>query len=325
MAGDLLYLTIVLQKAARYVQRDVRAIDHAVQQEQVFGDDFFDVIRNEHLVAIQLDFAALQLDLALDLGEIQNALQAERIIHIQVDPEKRIVIIVECLAVKFLVFLFRAVLRVLQIQRLRVVERFVVLAREIEVNVIRHEGAVLFHERTDPSLIEEFLFRVRDVHDDLRAALCPVAFLNGIGALAVRFPMHALGVLAIRFCKDLNVFGNHICRIKSQAEMSDDPFSARLFVLGKKICRAGKCDLRNVFFYLVLGHADAVVLHGKRLGILIYRDLDAELAVKLGSFPHFSKFFVFRNGIRTVCNDLAQENILVRVQPFFDNRHHVFA
>ena len=102
MAGDLLYLTIVLQKAARYVQRDVRAIDHAVQQEQVFGDDFLDVIRNEHLVAIQLDFAALQLHLALDLGEIQNALQAERIIHIQVDPEKRIVIIVECLAVKFL-------------------------------------------------------------------------------------------------------------------------------------------------------------------------------------------------------------------------------
>lgn len=121
-----LYLPVVLQKTARYVQRDVGAVDDAVQKRQKFGNDFLDIVSNVNLIAIQLYLTAFKFDLALYLREIQNTFQAERILHIQMYPEKRIVVIVECFTVKLFIFLFRAIFRIFQIQRMRVVQRLVV-------------------------------------------------------------------------------------------------------------------------------------------------------------------------------------------------------
>lgn len=72
--GNLLHLPVVLQKAARHIERNVGAVDDALQKEQVFGDDLLDIVRNKHLVAVQLDLPAFQLHFIVDFREIQNTL-----------------------------------------------------------------------------------------------------------------------------------------------------------------------------------------------------------------------------------------------------------
>ena len=62
-----------------------------MQQGQELRYNTFHLISDEHLVAIQLDLIALQIDIRLDAWEIEDTREVERIIHIQVDPEHRLV------------------------------------------------------------------------------------------------------------------------------------------------------------------------------------------------------------------------------------------
>ena len=277
-------------------------------------DTFLDVVGNVNLIAVEFDFAAFKFDFALYLREIQDAFQTERIFHVQMDPEERIVIVMECFAVKFLVFLFGAVFGVFQIQRMRVVERLVVLSREIIVNIVRHERAIFFDKAADAPFVEEFFFLLGNVHHDLCAAVCFVALFDRIRAFPVGFPMHALRVRTVRFCENFDVFRNHVRGIKTQPEMPDDPVSARFFILGKKVRRARKSDLR-------------VVLNGQRLCVFVDGDFQAIVfaALIFRRFAHLDEFFKFGNGVYAVRHDLPQKDVFVRIKPLFYDRHHVFA
>ena len=90
MIGDLLDLSITLQIRARDVQRDIWRVDDPMQQSQVLRDDPFYVFCDEDLVGIELDLIALQLHLILHLGEVEDPRKIERIVYIEVDPEKRL-------------------------------------------------------------------------------------------------------------------------------------------------------------------------------------------------------------------------------------------
>ena len=48
------------------------------------------LVGDEHLVAVQLDAVALDVDVALDFREIQYAGQSERVVHVEVNPEHRL-------------------------------------------------------------------------------------------------------------------------------------------------------------------------------------------------------------------------------------------
>ena len=85
------------------------------------GITFLDVVRDEHLVVVQLDLAFRGLVLVVDLREVQDALQVEGVVHVQVDPEQRLLVVQEDLAVEFLVLLFRALVRMLRPERVNVV------------------------------------------------------------------------------------------------------------------------------------------------------------------------------------------------------------
>ena len=61
VAGNLLDVVVGLQIAAADVQRDIRAVNHTVQQRQVFRHDVFDFVGHEYLVAIELNLVLLQL------------------------------------------------------------------------------------------------------------------------------------------------------------------------------------------------------------------------------------------------------------------------
>ncbi len=84
---DLLYVRVALQITSAYIERDIRAIDDAVQQHQKFRNDVFYLVGNKNLVAVQLDLVLLNLVALFDLREIKDAREVEGIVHIQMDPE----------------------------------------------------------------------------------------------------------------------------------------------------------------------------------------------------------------------------------------------
>ena len=91
VARNLLHVGVALQVAPRHVERNVGRVDHAVQQRQVFRHDALDLIRHIHLIRIELNLVLLYLEVVVDLREIEDARQVERIVDIQVDREQRLV------------------------------------------------------------------------------------------------------------------------------------------------------------------------------------------------------------------------------------------
>ena len=80
---------VALQVASRYIQRNVGRVDYAMQQSQKIGHDAFYRIGNKHLIAIELYFVALQVEVAFYFRKVENTRQVERIVHIQMNVEKR--------------------------------------------------------------------------------------------------------------------------------------------------------------------------------------------------------------------------------------------
>ena len=120
---DLLYEAVVLQGGTADVQRKVRAVDHALHGHEELRDDLLDVVRDEHLVVVEFDRSVEAVVLRVDLRKIQDALQVERIIHVQMDPEQRLLIVMEGRAVELAVLLVRALGRRMQKQREDVIDR----------------------------------------------------------------------------------------------------------------------------------------------------------------------------------------------------------
>ena len=121
--GDLFHKAVVLEGAPGHVQRQIRTVNDTLQQQQEFRDHFLDIIRNKHLVVVQLDGSLNGLVLHIDLGEVQNSLEIERIVHIQVNPEQGLLVIVKDFPVKLQVLLLGAVVGMLCPQRSGLIEQ----------------------------------------------------------------------------------------------------------------------------------------------------------------------------------------------------------
>ena len=110
--------------------------------------------------------------------------------------------------------------------------------------------------------------------------------------------------------------------------MPDDPGCICVvvpLVFLDEIQGAGQRDAANVFFDLFFAHADSVVRHGQSLFLLVQCDANS-VVFTVGDVPDFSQgdqTLELCNGIRGVGNDFTQENILIGVQPFFDNRENM--
>ena len=123
VVGKLANVAVVLQERTGDVQRQVGAIDDALEQQQKLRDDLLDVIGNEHLIGVELDLALIR-NLVLQAREVQNAVQVERIIRVEVNPEQRLAPLMEGVAVELLIVLVRAVLRRAHIERIGRIEHF---------------------------------------------------------------------------------------------------------------------------------------------------------------------------------------------------------
>ena len=106
--------------------------------------------------------------------------------------------------------------------------------------------------------------------------------------------------------------------------MPDDAavFAFRRLILLEEFFRARERDLRDVLAHFVRRHADAVVGNAKRALLLVRHDVHGIIFLGL-RLAAGREHFVFRDGVASVGNDFAQENVLVRIQPALDHRHDV--
>src|SRR5690606_3127343 len=84
------HTAVGLKETSGYVERNIGRIDDPVEQHQKIGNNILNLIGNKHLPRKKLDLVPLKLQLVLYLGKIQDTGKIERIIHVQMDPEKGI-------------------------------------------------------------------------------------------------------------------------------------------------------------------------------------------------------------------------------------------
>jgi hypothetical protein len=76
-----------------------------MKEGEEIGNDVFNMVGYENLIAIELNLIAVNFNVVLDLWEIEQPCEVEGVINIEVDPEKRIVVHGIEVGVEFLVLI----------------------------------------------------------------------------------------------------------------------------------------------------------------------------------------------------------------------------
>ena len=191
----------------------------------------------------------------------------------------------------------------------------------------RHERAVFFDDFSDTVFIGELQAVFVQIQGDFRSDRCLIAVLHVIFGASITFPVNRGGTIFVGQGVDMHIVCNHERRVKAKSKVTDHLICIGLvFVFLQKFCCAGKCDLGDVFFHFVGSHTDTVIDKFQSLFFRIYDHLDAGFVIfrKL-VFAHAVQFFQFCNGVAAVGNQLTNENVMIRVHPFFYDRENIVA
>ena len=326
VSRNLLHVGVALEVAARHVERNVGRVDHAVQQREVLRHDALYLVRHVHLVRIELNAVLLNLEVVVNLREVENTRQMERIVDVQMDRKERLVGHGVELAVELPVLLLGDFRRLARPQRIGVVD-YVVLVRIDVLAVLPlldlaagdghgQEAAVLAQQVADLLLVGEFGALLREVEHDARAAVAGLVGLLHFELGRPRTaPVHGACALAPRAGDDLHPVRHHERRVESETEVTDDRL---VLVFGHELLGARERNLVDVAIHLLGRHAHAAVGDGQRARGGIRRDMNrqvAQLALRLADRREFLQLLGRIHGIR---NQLAQENFVIRIQKFLD-------
>ena len=287
IGGDLLHVGIALQIAAAHVQRDVRRVDHAMEQGEEVRNDALHLIGDEHLVAIELYLVALQFDIAVDSREIEDTGEVEREVHVQMDPEHRLLLHGIERAVELLVVLILERRRALCPERLHAVDDIILGSLHFlavfpfgllaESHGHGKELAVLVEQLADLHLVEVFGAVVRDMQDDIRSTVLLLCVVNGELGCAVAAPAHGLAAVLIALRDDLHLVRHHERGIESEAEVSDDGVGLVLIFV-EEVGHTREGDLIDVLVNLLSRHTQTAVTDRDGLVVLIHTHMDGEVA-----------------------------------------------
>ena len=144
----------------------------------------------------------------------------------------------------------------------------------------RHERAVLLQYLSGTVFIGIF----QTILIQEQCDCCADTFLDAICHIkfcaAITFPVNSSSALLVGKCIDMHCIGYHKSRVEAQTEMADDLiFICFIFIFCNEIGRTGKCDLVNVFFYLVCGHSQTVICDRYLFVIRINDDLYLRLVI----------------------------------------------
>ena len=126
---------------------------------------------------------------------------------------------------------------------------------------------------------------------------------------------------------DGNLVGNHECGVESESEMTDNLVIVCLvFVFLDEIRRSGERDLVDILLYFVSRHSETVIGKGHRFLLGAYNHIDARLIIKRSFIlAHHFKFLELSDRITSVGDQFSDENVVIRIQPFLDNRENILA
>ena len=347
MLGNFLHIAVALQVAAAHVQRYVGAVEHAVQQHQVFGHHALHAVGHKHLIAIQLYLVAVGVDGLANLREIEYTRQVEGVVDVQMYLEQRIFevhrvqLVVELLVVlvgqrrrglfpgrvsvvddaRHLLFdAFRAlglVLAFANFFKFRLTVHPLALFAKADGH--RHKAAVFLQQLQNLLFLKEFLAVVGDVQNDVRAALFALAFRHFERRAAVAAPVHCRSVLPA-LGLDFNLVGHHKRRIEAQSEMAYQVL-LHVFVFVQEIVGAAKGYLVDVLVNLLLGHTDAAVADYQLLLVDFHLDGQvAQLAFELAARRQCLKFLC---GIYSIRNQFTKKYLVIRIEEFLNDRKNI--
>ena len=230
---DLLDILVGLQVASGDVKRNVRRVDDTVQKRQEVRDDVVHVVGDEHLVAVKLDVVLLDRHPVLDLREVEDSGEVERIVHVQMDVEQRVFLHRVEIPVELHIVLFLQFGRFAGPQRLDLVDDVVLVGVDIfavlpflflaEDDWNRHELAVLVQKLLDLTLRAVVLGGlVVKVKCDDGASLTLVARPHLELRVALAAPDHALSAFFPGKRLNRHLLRDHKRGIESQSEVADD-------------------------------------------------------------------------------------------------------
>ncbi len=164
---DLLHIGVALQIAPGHVQGNIGRIQHPMEQGQEFGNNPLYRVGHEYLVAVQLNLVLLDFNVVLDLGEIKNSREGERVVHIQVNVEQGVVTHGVQFPVESSIILILCLRRRKRPQGLCFVDDVVFVRYDLfavfpvlllaKSDLYGEESAILLQQLADLVLLQEFL------------------------------------------------------------------------------------------------------------------------------------------------------------------------
>ena len=272
-------------------------------------NDALHLVCYEHLVAVELYLVALQLNVRLDAGEVEYTSKVERIVHVKVYPEQRLVLHrIEC-SVEVLIVLVLESAWCLCPKRLYAVDDVVLISINLlavlpfgllaESHRHSHELAVLVEQFLNLQLVKELLAVVIDVKDDVRTTVFSLGVRNLELWASVAAPLDGLRAFLIATSDDLHLLAHHERRVEAETEVTDDGIGVVL-ILVEEVGYAREGNLVDVFVDFFFCHADTTVADGKRSLVCIeayaYGKV-AKLAFEVAAFSKSLHLLCCVNGV----------------------------
>ena len=331
---NLLHVRIALQIAAAHVQRNIGRVDHTMQQRQELGHNAFHLVGHKHLITIQLNFIALQLNAVLNAREIQNTRQVERIIHIQMNPKQRLILHGIKLTIELLVILILQRRRRLHPQRLHTVNHVVLVGFHLlavfplgflaKNHGHSHELAIFVEQLGQLALIQKLLAILAHVQHHIRATPSLLGLFKLISRRTIARPFHRLGTFLVRLRDDVHTVAHHEARIETQTKVPNDGIGIILIFI-QEIGHTRERNLIDIFLNLLGRHTNAVITNRDGLCRLIQRDAHRQIAQFAFIIALLGQRFQLLRGIDSVAHQLAQKYLMIRIEELFNHGEDVLS
>ena len=309
-----------MQIATANVQRDVWTVDDTVKQRKEVWNNAFHLVGDKHLVAIELNLVACELNVRLNAWEIEDAREVERIVYVKVNPEQGFVLHgIERAVEALVVFVFQCAGRLCP-QWFYVVDDVVFIGFHVlavfpfgllaEGYGHSHKLAVLVEQFLNLLFLQKLLAVVVDVKDDVRTAVGFLGLFQRERRTSVTAPLNGLSPFAVALGDNLHFLGYHEGRIEAQTKVSDN-LSSVLFILLHEVGNARKGYLVDIFVYFFGSHTNAAVADGERTCLLVQAYVNRKVALFTLEVALKSKCLQLLCGVDSVADHLAQEDFVV--------------
>ena len=350
---DQLELVVLLQHLAADVQAQILAVHNALDEAEVIGQQVCALFHDEHAGCVQSQTLLILLGVEIIgamAGHEQQGVVVGGALGAAHDDACGVRIIVELILVEAGVFLVGDLALLLlpdghhAVQGLKLGVglplRLVVLGFGIgfgllaalfplHLDGIAHIVTVLFDDGHNAVFIEEVLVivgigAVLDVQDDVGTGGFLLSGGQLVAVSTAGLPLPGF-VRTVCLGDDGDLVSDHEGGVEAHAELTDDVDVLVLVVL-LEVQRTGVGDGAQVLLQLFFGHADAVIGDSQQAIVLIAGEQDAEIAL-VHAHGRIGQAFIikFVDGIRSVGDQLTQEDLLVGVDGVDHHVHQLFA